>query len=165
MKYLPQWWKTYFLQVEFGLALLITILFILWTEICGGRTIIEGFLSQNRSDVYSTLAAIFGSLLGFIITSVSIVLGYATSDRLAIVRESKHYSLMWQVFTVAIRVLALATISALIGLMIDRDSHPIYIIFYFNIFIAILAVFRLARCVWVLEEIIKIVTAPPKNSG
>ncbi len=162
MNILPKWWKAYFLQVEFCIALLITIIFTVWAELFGGHAVIERLLTDNRSDIYSTLAAIFGSLLGFTITAVSIVLGYSTSDRLAVVRESTHYPLMWRVFTSAIKALALATISALIGLIVDRDSAPFYPVFYFNILASTLASFRLTRCVWVLENVIQIVTKPSK---
>jgi len=162
MKFLPQWWKTNFLPVEFGLAAVLTIILVVWAELFGGHIIIEKTLDNNRSDVYSALAAIFGSLLGFTITSVSIVLGYSANERLAIVRESKHYLLMWRVFTSAMRALAVATIISLVGLVVDRDSGPNYTILYINVFATLLASFRLARCVWVLENVIRLVTAPSR---
>lgn len=163
MKFLTQWWKTNFLPLEFWFAVLLSIIFVVWAEAFQGKVIIDNMLDNNRNDVYSALAAIFGSLLGFTITSVSIVLGYSTSERLSIVRESKHYSLMWKVFTSAIKALAAATIVSFLGLVIDRNSDPSYIILYLNVLTAILASFRLARCVWVLDNIIQLVTAPPKS--
>jgi hypothetical protein len=157
MNILPQWWRAHFLEAEFGLAVLITTIFIMWVEFISGHPASE-ILFADRSEIYNASAAIFGSLLGFIITAVSIVLGYISSDRLTIVRESKQYSTMWRVFTSAIKVLAIATVAALIGLLFDRDGAPVYVIFYFNIFAATLASLRLARCIWVLENIIHIVT-------
>lgn len=159
MKLLPQWWKIYFLKVELGIALLFTAVFIIWAQCFGGQVVIERILKENRSDIYGALAAVFGSLLGFIITAVSIILGYTTNDRLTIVRESKHYALLWEVFTAAIRILSVATIAALVGLVVDRDSSPVYIVLYINVFTTTLSSFRLARCVWVLENIIKLVTS------
>lgn len=156
MNILPRWWGTHFLEAEFGLALLVTAIFVIWVEFIFGHPASE-ILFADRGEIYSTSAAIFGSLLGFIITAVSIVLGYISSERLRVVRDSVHYPTMWRVFTSAIKVLAVATVSALIGLLFDRNSAPIYVVFYFNVFAATLASLRLARCVWVLENIIQIV--------
>jgi hypothetical protein len=101
---------------------------------------------------------LFGSLLGFSITAVSIVLGYAASEKLLIVRKSKHYQDLWNVFKSAIRVLALATVVALLGLIFDKNDQPLNFLVYSNVFTVILSSFRVARCVWVLENIIMIVT-------
>jgi NhaP-type Na+/H+ or K+/H+ antiporter len=106
------------------------------------------------------LTTLFGSLLGFSITAISIVIGYASSDKLAIVRNGKHYQDLWNVFKSAMIVLALATIFALLGLIFDRNPDPINYFLYINIFTIILAFFRVARCIWVMNNIISIVSKP-----
>jgi hypothetical protein len=60
----------------------------------------------------------------------------------------------------AIKVLAFATITSLIGLILDRDALPNNLILYVNIFAAFLSFLRIGRCIWVLENIIAIVTKP-----
>ena len=97
MSFLPQWWRTHFLHVELGLALVCSATFVTWSQL-GGGVIVEETLNGNRGAVYGALASIFGSLLGFAITAVSIVLGFSTTERLAVVRESKHYQTLWTVF-------------------------------------------------------------------
>ena len=106
--------------------------------------------------------ALFGSLLGFSITAVSIVLGYANSEKLEIVRMSNHYMDLWNTFKSAIAVLAFATTTTLIGLIFDRNGAPINNILYINVFASILSFFRIARCIWVLNYIIAIVTKQRK---
>ena len=162
MKLLPKWWRTNFLHVELGLALLCSVTFVAWAQLCGGGIIVEETLKANRGAVYGALASIFGSLLGFAITAVSIVLGFSTTERLAVVRESKHYPTLWKVFTATIRTLGLATVVALSGLILDRDSSPMKWVLYFTVFASILAALRLARCVWVLENVITLVTGHSK---
>ena len=152
------WWRANFLACEFWLAALLAATFGLWAELCRTWPRVNGQLSGNRSEIYGALAAVFGALLGFTITSVSIVLGYADSDRLAIVRRSKHYPTLWKVFSSANKALALATASALIGLVLDRDADPVRWLLYLNVFATSLAAFRIARCLWVLERVIRLIT-------
>ena len=163
MRYLPRWWKRHFLQVEFAIAALITLLIIAWAEYFQGNLILEDALLGRRLEIYTTLAAIYGALLGFTITTESIVLGYATSDRLAIVREGKQHEQLWRVFMSAIRVLGFGTIIALLGLLVDSDSHPGWWFSYLTMFVTLLAAFRLMRCIWVLENIINIITSTPET--
>ena len=163
MKILPKWWSKYFLQVEFTLAVMITLGIIVWAEAFQGRLWLNEVLTGQRHDIYITLASIFGALLGFTITTESIVLGYATNARLAIVREAKSHEQLWRIFMSAIRVLGFGTLLALIGLIMDSDVHPGWWCTYLTIFVVILASFRLMRCIWVLDNIIKIVAVKPET--
>jgi hypothetical protein len=162
MSVFPRWWREHFLYAELGVAVFASIAFITWVDLWRGDQLVFETLRGNRGAIYGALASIFGSLLGFAITAVSIVLGFSSSKRLAIVRESKHYSTLWKVFTAAIRTLGLATAVALVGLVIDRDNAPNRQILYLCVFASSLAALRLARCVWVLENIIGLITAPSK---
>lgn len=162
MKVLPKWWRANFLHAEFGVALLCGLIFVIWAQVCGGGALIQETLNGNRGAVYGALASIFGSLLGFAITAVSIVLGFSTTERLAVVRESRHYPTLWKVFTATIRTLGLATVVALLGLILDRDGSPMKWVLYFTVFTMILAALRLSRCVWILENVIELVTGHSK---
>ena len=162
MKLLPKWWRTNFLHVELGLALVCGLAFIVWAQIFGGGEVIDETLKGNRGAVYGALASIFGSLLGYAITAVSIVLGLSTTERLAVVRESKYYPTLWKVFTATIRTFGLATVVALLALISDRESSPMKWVLYLTVFALILATLRLSRCVWVLENVIILVTGHTK---
>lgn len=162
MKLLRKWWRANFLHAELGLAVVCGLAFVIWAQVCGGGTVIEETLKGNRGAVYGALSSIFGSLLGFAITAVSIVLGFSTTDRLAVVRESKHYPTLWKVFTATIRTLGLATVVALLGLILDRDNSPTKAVLYLTVFASLLGALRLGRCVWVLENVITLVTGNSK---
>jgi hypothetical protein len=151
--------------VEFGWSLLLATAFSVWSERWNGKAIIDATLDGNRSAVYAALATISGSLLGFVITAASIVLGFSASEKLAIVRESKHYPTLWQVFIAAIRALAFSTIVCIVALVLDRDKQIIHGVMYVAAFGCILAAARVARCVWVLENIIKLVAQPSKRTA
>src|SRR5688500_3574838 len=67
------WWRRQFLWVELGVAVVLTAALVVWSEKYGGKQFIETLLKTQRGTVYGVLASVFGSLLGFVITTVSIV--------------------------------------------------------------------------------------------
>lgn len=164
MKLLPQWWRRNFLWVELCLAIFLSTGFVIWYVDFGGQAYLDSFLKGNRPAIYGTAASIFGSLLGFVITATSIVLGFSASERLRVVRDSKQYTTLWKVFSSTIRALGLATITAFLALVFDRDSHQVSWLLYATFFGAILSFFRLLRTIWVLENVISLITEPSRQS-
>lgn len=152
-------WNQHFLRNEGALSVFLAGTIVLWSEFFGGINPISEILKGNRGTIYGALTSVFGSLLGFAITAESIVLGLSGSERLTNVRDSEHWSTLWDTFVAAIRCLGLATAASLIGLIFDRDSTPLPWVFYFVLFSSFLAVARLARCVWILEQVVAIVSA------
>lgn len=132
---------------------------VLWSEKYGGKVVLMELLQGNRSAVYGALASMFGSLLGFVIAAVSIAVGFSGSERLDIVRNSKHYPELWNAFNHAIRALGLATLVALAALILDRDSKPFCLLSYAATWVTLLAALLLGRSVWVLEQLVAVVAA------
>ena len=152
-----------FLLISLLVSALATAALVIWSEKYHGKAVLFEVLKNNRSAVYGALATIFGSLLGFVITAVSVVVGFTASDRLTIVRESKHYPALWASFTHTIKVLGLATLTSLAALIVDRDNNPQCYMAYINCFTSILAVLLLCRSIWALENIVAIVAKPAKG--
>jgi hypothetical protein len=155
---IPGFWKRHFLIAEGGLAIFVTIVFGIWFWQFGGLITVNAMLQNNRATLYGTMASIFGSLLGFVITATSVVLGFSGSESLAVVRESSQYPMLWRTFSAAMWALASATLVALLCLLGDRDSAPTSWLVVVMVFVTTLAVLRIARTVWVLENIIILVT-------
>jgi multisubunit Na+/H+ antiporter MnhF subunit len=162
VKRIRDWWSVNFLAAELVAAAVGALVFGLWVWSLGGDSTVNDVLRGNRADLYGVLASIFGALLGFVITTLSIVLGFSTSDRLVIVRDSKHYATLWKVFTASIRALGLATAVAVASLVIDRENHPVSFALVICAFTTLLATARIARSVWILERVVGLVTAPSK---
>jgi hypothetical protein len=158
MRLYPTWWRKNFLSVEFGIALFVTAILLLWWKYGNGIAVLKEIVHGNRGQIYGTLASIFGSLLGFVITALSVVLGFSSSDRLKVLRSSSYYKQLWDVFTSAIRVLGVTTILWLAALFFDRDGAPKPLILVFCLSISFLAILRMGRCVWVLERIVEVLT-------
>lgn len=148
------------MRIELCLSFMISGVLLVWYMWLGGQHSVDELLQQNRSPIYGTLASIFGTLLGFIITVTSIVVGFAGSSQLRVVRESQHYSTIWAVFASATRALGLATVLALLALIFDRDTKPIPLLMFALVFAATLSLFRVLRAVWILENVIEIISKP-----
>ena len=163
MKRVISWWAHNFLWAEFVLAVVAATAFAIWIYRFGGLAVVANIIQGNRAAVYGALASIFGSLLGFAITAESIVLGLSSSERLEAIRESTHYATLWRVFISAIRALGLATALSLIALVLDRDNRPIWPCLLVTFFGTVLASLRLLRCIWVLENVVALVSVPSKE--
>ncbi|HEV2236754.1 MAG TPA: hypothetical protein VGR57_08855 [Ktedonobacterales bacterium] len=161
MKRLADWWGVHFLFAEFSVALVVALAFGVWHAAPGGGRVVAQTLAGNRAAVYGALTSLFGALLGFTIAAMAIVLGYASDNRLRLVRESPHYPTLWRIFIAATRALALATAAALLGLVLDRDRAPSPLILDLAVGATALAALRLARCLWVFERSIGLITERP----
>jgi hypothetical protein len=161
MRRLLDWWGVHFLLAEALVALVLLLAFGLWHASPGGARVVDATLAGDRAAIYGALTSLFGALLGFTIAAMAIVLGYASDNRLRVVRESPHYPTLWRVFIAATRALAFATGAALLGLVLDRDRAPSPLILDLAVGTTALAVLRLARCLWVFERIIGLLTERP----
>jgi hypothetical protein len=164
MKLLPPWWRRHFLFCEGLVAVAIAALFGWWYIRQSGDLTINALLKGYRQSIYGTAASILGSLLGFIITAASIVFAVSGSDRLSVIRDSAQYPTLWLVFSSTIRALALGTAVSFVALIFDRDDKPASWLLILTVYTVALAVLRIARAIWALENVIWLITAPSKAS-
>jgi len=151
-------YKRHFLQLEKILGLLLCAAFVIWSEKFGGLPKIDDLLKDNRAAIYTALSAVFGALLGFVITSVSILLPACQMPALDMVVKSRHYDQLWETYTSAMWWTALATVSSLGALLIDKDSSGIcaHRLVYLVFASTLLSTFRLSRCIWILEQVVRV---------
>src|SRR5260370_626069 len=160
MAWLKRNWGIHFLGMELVLSILGGVIFGIWVKWLGGALTVDHLLTGNKSAVYGTLASIFGALLGFAITVLSVIIGYSTNEKFQFLRKAKHYSTLWKILLSTIKALSAATIVMILGLVFDRDSSPHHLILSFSVLITLLSIFRLARCIWVLENVVNIIIKP-----
>jgi hypothetical protein len=163
MRVYPGWWRRNFLGVEFGICVLATLCLFVWARYGRGLTLVLDLVRNNRGQIYGTLASISGSLLGFVIATLSIVLALTSTGQLKVLKRSKYYRQLWTVFTSAIRYLGLTTFLWLIALFFDRESAQKPYLFIGCLGLTLLAIARLVRCVWVLERIVETLTVVPQD--
>jgi hypothetical protein len=152
-------YRQHFLGFEAAAGVLLSLIPLTWMIEFGGASKVDLLLTGNRAAIYGALATIFGSLLGFVITAVSILVGVWGVDKLTILRESKHATDLWRIFTSTTKWVGLATLVSLAGLVGDRDLKPIHAIMYATIVVVLIGTIRLCRCIWALERIVAILAA------
>lgn len=151
-------WDAHFLRNEAVLSALATILLIVWSERLGGGTWLWHLLEANRGAIYSTAASLAGALLGFVLTTVTIVSGVISLPAFRRLRSSSQYPTLWRVFSLTLRVLAAVTVIAIVGLIADRDDAPLHWVFYLLAGLAAWGAVLLARSIWILERTLAIAT-------
>jgi hypothetical protein len=118
-------YEAHFLGYDLVFALVFSAIVVIAVELVWGRTQVIQSLNGTRQGIYGALASIAGSLLGFSITTVSIVMGFIQVPQLQMLRESRHHQTLYAVFFSTIKYLALAVALPLLALLIDRDNAPL----------------------------------------
>lgn len=154
-----------FLNVELVFAVIGVAAFVIWAELFHGAPTLKELLNDRRDVLYGTAASIGASLLGFVLATTAIVIGYSQSARMRLVRTSPHYPTLWRIFVAAIRALSGLTVIAVAALILDRNDSPANLMVFLLAGIAILAALRLARCIWILEKVISVISRPEHNDA
>lgn len=152
------YWRRHFLGVELAFSAVLTAAFAIWVGVSDGQHAVNAILAGERGALYGALAAVDGALLGFVIATTAIVLGFAQDDRFEVLRNSDYYPSLWKTFTSTIRFLGLATVAALVALLADHDNATNWPAMVACAGTTLIAGLRLARSVWVLEHVIRVVT-------
>lgn len=154
MKKLRLFYGRNFLALELLIALGAAAVFVYLHRYSPYSAKIETVIAGNRGSIYATLASVFGALLGFVITALSIVLGYASDPRLKKLRESKYYPTLWKIFISTTRWLAIVTVVTIAALVFDRDIRPRPGFLYATVAASCISVARVGRVVWVVEKLV-----------
>ena len=164
MIHLRDFWGRHYLALEAGVVLCSVIALTAWMFLCNGTDQIEGFMKENRSNIYRTTATISGSLLGLSIAAISIAVSSTSSERLALLRGSKNYPTLWKTLFQAIQFLGGLTITALICLAWDRDEAPVpWLALPFAFFLGMTLV-RVFRVIWILENVVGLISKPTRDA-
>jgi hypothetical protein len=161
---MKDFWRKRFLLYEGLVVLLLAGGFLGWLTLRAGSVeALNSVLHDNRGSVYGALASIFGSLLGFAITALSLAITFSQDAKMELVRRSEHYGTMWDVFTKSITALSFATLAALLGLVVDREHSPSSWITALVVWASLLSIARLWRCVWILERVVDVIRRKGKE--
>lgn len=146
----------FFLWYELCFSILLVLLAWALVQFTIGQCELDAFLGGNRQILYSTVSAIAGALLGFVLAGSAIIIALPNTALLNAVKNTKAYEQVHKIFFSALRYLAATTVVALLALFLDTADHPHVAAFYFVIWGLFISSFRLARCFWVLENLVSI---------
>jgi len=148
-------YKRHFLEAELILSVILTAVIMAFILLKWGPEELSTWISQREASLYPLAAMIGTTLLGFVITGVSIILAFSESPNLSLLKRSKQHWMLFHVYFDAIKYLAIMTILSIVGIVVN--DHMVYPIFALWLWSAIVSALRVWRCVWVLKNLVEIV--------
>lgn len=150
------WYQRHFLAIEFFVAIIIAVL---WMTLAHHVAIAHHMLTSMQNPngaLYPTLATLAGTLLGFSMTAITVVLSFVSSEALAIIRKSGHLVTIIAIYRQTILWLGFTTVWSLAVLMLSHQQPvPGWSVDIELYFITISAL-RQYRSLWVLFHLWKI---------
>jgi len=156
IKKIGEMYEKYFLFMEFLFSIFLTLITLWLLDRYNMQDEVMNILKGSRSALYGAIAGVSGSLLGFVITGLSILLVTGNNAGMNALRSSKFYYQIFKVFLNTSKYLGLLVVLSLVSLIIDRDTAPLFEVNMLVLWGVIIVTFRILRCLWVLENIIKI---------
>ncbi len=153
---MKKFYRVHFLGCELALSIILMIILTFITSKYFGFETFQARLDSIRDMLYGTLTTLSGALLGFVITGLSVLLTTSTNKQIETLKRSKHYKSIFTIFFSTSKYLGLLLILSLIGLVFDKDTSPVIVITLITLWAIIIVAFRLLRCIWVLERIVKL---------
>lgn len=123
------------------------------------------FLMHRRQDLYGALLGVHITMLGFVLATLTIVLGYAQTPRFEILRDSSWFAALFSVFTAALRFFTLAFGATLVALLMDRDDAPVLVLTAAVAASTMTALLSLMHLLLILEKVVRVVTTPLPRPG
>jgi hypothetical protein len=157
--------ERHFAIFDLTAALVLSAGLFLWGHVVDHDAKLLALLSGNRTAIYGVIAGLFATVFGFALTAMSIVLAFAESPRLQILRSSRHWATLWSVFLRGLRIYILAALAAVVGMLLDRDRAPSALMSYAVMAVALVGTAQLYRTLWAFENLIRVMTRPTPQSG
>lgn len=151
-----------FLRYELIISLVLGVLVICLIHNYWSEKDIQDWMLNNKAMFYSLLATISGTLLGFIITGISVIMSLSESPKLETAKKSTQFKKIFVVYFNTINYLAYTAILSIIGFLMNNEFINTYLL-YVSIILVIISAFRVYRSIWVLKNMVDIII--PDVSG
>lgn len=159
------WWDDHYRAVDTGVSVACGV--GTWWLCQKYDCTVSSMLSGDRSALYGTIATIFGALVGFVITSYSIIIGFMSNERMQVLRGTPAVEGIFGVYLWGAVWVGIATIAPIVGLVCDRDpakTKPWMCALILGTTVA--GVGALVRCLRILSSASKrVVSVPPVPQG
>lgn len=158
-------YKQWFMQIEFLLSVVMVALIYALRARATIVDVVVRTLESGGVSVYGGITNLAGTLLGFVIASLSIMIAIGRDDALVVIRGSGQLATLMRVFTSAITWLGVLTIWALSGMLGSERLRPSGVMVYGTIWLLVLSALRLYRCAWVLRNIVALLVTAYSAKG
>lgn len=143
------WWEDHFMAYGVALSALIVAGLLLLEGLTGAG--IPRPSAGDAASLLSTLASIAGGLLGFSLAAATIAGKMLEKRSTWRIRSSDQVPAIWAIFISATKWLGALTLTCVTLLIVDSNvlADPKWAAIV--LFVALVAVVRIARCIWILE--------------
>jgi hypothetical protein len=148
------WTRDYAHWVYATASVVAALALVRWTYV---DNFIREVLNDNRGDFYPAIVGLEGTILGFVLAALTIVLGYSQAPRFELLRRSRHWASIFRIYIRSVKWTGLALVAAISGLVFDRDDAPNPAISLVVAINAVGAAFWLCRVLYVTEGVVKVV--------
>ena len=127
--------------------------------------IAKNVLHSDRGHIYRTLATVSTALLGFVMATITLMVGLLSSERLRLLRQSGQQMAVANFFFSTMKCLGVTSATAVVGLLIDDGPTPLL---WFEILVLATVLFagaRMLRAIRVLERIVKVMLKPKPSDA
>ena len=145
----------HFLLLDLATAAFLTLVLVILLQLPGLPLAIDNSDAGRRS-LYTTIATIAGSLMGFVIVAITIALALPDSPGMRLLTTSPHYGEIYDTFLSTICYLGLATGASVVPLVLSLQAPALTYYGYSVLFLVMICVFRLGRCVWILNQLLEV---------
>ncbi|MEX0629301.1 MAG: hypothetical protein WEE67_02570 [Chloroflexota bacterium] len=153
---LRTYWEPHFLRNEALVGGAVGVGLVL-VEVTFGNSLVDQILPRDRSTIWTSLAAVAGSLLGFELAAAAIIVSVSDSPSMRRLRASTQYPVLWQVFVSATKWLGTVTVSALTLLVLDVGHAATRPGLYVALVCVVTATLRVARSIWALDRSLRLI--------
>lgn len=149
-------WQKDFLFYEACAGWLVSLALILIAEWQLGYGHIAEATQRAGNLFLGTMAGILAGLLGFAITTMSIVAGLVYGEKFDLLRSSKPFGQVWQIFSSTIAWCTATLAVTLVGFFPSSTGNAFSIIVLAMVPFTVMTGLRFWRCVWLLRHILQI---------
>ena len=150
------WFQLHDMATDVILALLGVLGVSLYLTVFDGADVAMKSLAEDRGHIYRTMATVSTSLLGLVMATVTLMVGLLKSERLTLLRRSGQQIALADVFFSTMKCLGIVAAIAFVALLVDNGLTPKLWFEVVVLGLALLAAIRVARAIWVLEKIVKL---------
>jgi len=137
------------LKHDFFISILVGIAFIIITYMCG-----LNFIFSNINNSLETILTISVTLVGFLITSLTILFVFPENHKIKFMKAHPMYKYVIYAFIVSIILFVIIAVLSFVFKILTPYVPPFLLYVMFVLFIW--AMVSLFRCVWLLKKIIDV---------
>lgn len=111
-------------------------------------------LSTDAGVIFGALLGLHGSLLGFVLAALTIIMGYSSSPQLRVLRDAGQLPNLFLVYLAGVRASAVAAVFSLLAMLAAGGTPIAEGLAWAVALTTALSLGRLARTLWITKNVV-----------